>query len=61
MGYFKHLLTGTGGIQIYPLISLIVFFLFFVSLLWYVVKTDKNYIEYMRNRPLDKDANDSSK
>jgi len=39
--------------QIYPMISLIIFFLFFVVLLLYVKKMDKNSIATLSNIPLD--------
>ncbi len=40
------------GVQLYPLISLIIFFLFFVLLLWYVTKMDKQRINTISSIPL---------
>ena len=37
-----------AGIEIYPLISLCIFFAFFIALLVYVVRMSKKKIEWMR-------------
>jgi cbb3-type cytochrome oxidase subunit 3 len=47
-----HLETITG-IEIYPLISLIIFFTFFVALFWWVFTAKKDYINKVSNIPLD--------
>jgi len=39
--------------QVYPMISLVIFFLFFVALLYYVKKMDKASIKTLSNIPLD--------
>lgn len=39
--------------NIYPMISLIIFFIFFVALLYYVKKMDKSYINVLSNIPLE--------
>ncbi len=39
--------------QVYPMISLVIFFLFFVVLLYYVKKMDKESITTLSNIPLD--------
>jgi cbb3-type cytochrome oxidase subunit 3 len=52
---YKEILRGIENVQIWPVISLIIFFAFFVGLLWWVFRTDKNYIGYMENIPLRAD------
>lgn len=47
-----HLETITG-IEIYPLISLIIFFSFFVALFLWVFTAKKEYINKVSNIPLD--------
>jgi len=42
-----------SGIEIYPLISLLIFFIFFVILFWWVFTAKKDYIERVSNIPLD--------
>jgi len=41
------------GIEIYPLISLLIFFIFFVVLFWWVFTAKKDYITAVSNIPLD--------
>jgi hypothetical protein len=41
------------GVEIYPLISLIMFTLFFAVMLWYVIKMSKNRVSEMSAMPLD--------
>lgn len=49
---FKNYLETIAGIEIYPIISLVIFFAFFVGLIIYVFKLDKSSIERMSNIPL---------
>ncbi len=42
-----------SGIEIYPIISLIIFFAFFMGLLIWVVRADKKYISYVEKIPLE--------
>jgi cytochrome c oxidase cbb3-type subunit 4 len=51
--FVKHHLTNITGIEVYPLISFGIFFVFFVGLLAYVVMERKEYINKMKNMPLD--------
>ena len=51
----KELLQSIEGVTIYPIISLIVFVLFFAIILIWMFKVDKNYIKKMENLPLEKD------
>ena len=52
---YKEILRGIENVEIWPVISLIIFFSFFVGLLWWVFRTDKSYIGYMENIPLRAD------
>jgi cytochrome c oxidase cbb3-type subunit 4 len=56
--YIKEHLAGIDGINIYPLISLLIFFVFFIALLYYVKKMDAKKVEEISNLPLD--VNDQS-
>lgn len=55
--FIKHNLTGIDGIEIFPIISLVIFFGFFVALGIYVIKADRRKIEEIKNIPLDDDKN----
>lgn len=50
---FRNYLETIAGIGIFPLISLVIFFVFFVGLLFYVLKLDKKTVERMSNIPLN--------
>jgi cytochrome c oxidase cbb3-type subunit 4 len=51
----KNYLSGIEGISIYPVISLSIFFIFFIMLGIFVLKADKNYISHMENLPFSDD------
>jgi cytochrome c oxidase cbb3-type subunit 4 len=55
--FIKHNLTGMLHVEIYPLISLIMFTLFFTVMLWYVIKMSKNRVTEMSAMPLDIEEN----
>ncbi len=57
---YKEVLQSIEGIGIYPIISMIVFAVFFaVVLIWYF-KADKKYLNKMSNLPLDDDEKSNS-
>jgi hypothetical protein len=43
------------GIAKFPIISFVIFFSFFVGLLIWVFRTDKSYINYVENLPLQEE------
>ncbi len=55
--FIKHNLTGMLNVEIYPLISLIMFTLFFAVMLWYVIKMSKKRVDEMGSMPLDLEVN----
>lgn len=50
---FINYLESISGVSIYPMISLGIFFLFFVALIIYVIRVKKSYIHEMENIPFD--------
>ena len=46
-------LTSIEGIEIFPIISLLIFFSFFIGLGVYMVKVDKKKIKELKNLPLE--------
>jgi cytochrome c oxidase cbb3-type subunit IV len=48
---FIHYLEHITGVSIYPLISLLIFFLFFTVLLVWITRADKKYINALKNIP----------
>jgi len=53
--FIKGNLENIDGVAIYPLISLLIFFVFFVVLFWWVFTAKKEHIEEVSNIPLDLD------
>ncbi len=51
--FVKNHMESITGIEIYPLISLLIFFSFFVILFWWVITAKKEYIIKVSNIPLD--------
>lgn len=49
---FRQNLESIAGVSIYPIISLLIFFIFFVALITYVVRTKKQYFDQMSSLPL---------
>ena len=52
---YTSVLQYTDGIEIYPIISFVIFFVFFLGLLAYVVVVKKEYIQSMKEMPLAND------
>ena len=51
--FIQDVTENIEGAEIYPMISLLIFFLFFVVLLWFVLKMSKERVETLSNIPLD--------
>ncbi|OON66232.1 hypothetical protein [Hymenobacter sp. CRA2] len=49
---YKNVLENIAGIEIYPIISFAIFFLFFLSLLVYVAVVSRSHIQAMKQMPL---------
>ena len=54
---YKNVLQSIEGIEIYPILSLIIFVSFFALMGIWVMKAKKSYLDSMANMPLrDNDA-----
>lgn len=53
--FVKKYAASIEGIEIYPLIGLFIFMLFFVVLIWWLIKADKAFIKHMEYMPLQTD------
>jgi len=56
---YKQILESIQGVDIWPVISLVIFFIFFVGILVKVALIDKKFIKKMEEMPLD-DGTDSN-
>jgi len=57
---YKNVLQAIEGIEIYPLISFSIFFVFFLGLIVYVVFMDKNYAKAMSSIACDDDNQETT-
>lgn len=53
--YIKNYAASIKDIDIYPVISLSIFVLFFVAVIYFVKKMDKRHVAEMKHMPLDLD------
>lgn len=58
--FIKHHLDTIAGVEIYPIISLLLFFTVFTTMLIIVLKMPKNNIEEISNLPLENDSKNNS-
>ncbi len=52
---YKNVLQGITNIEIWPVISFVIFFIFFLCLLWWVFTADKKFIARMASMPIEND------
>ncbi|MDX9791453.1 MAG: hypothetical protein WC313_02130 [Candidatus Kapaibacterium sp.] len=55
---FKNIFSHISGIEIYPILTLIFFFTFFLAVLVMALRLDKKFVNYMGNLPLENDENE---
>lgn len=53
--FIKHNLATIDGVEIYPIVSLLIFFTVFITMLVIVMKFPKSEIENVSQMPLDND------
>lgn len=56
----RNVLETIQGIEVFPLISLVIFFGFFMLMLYWVFFLDKSYIHEAEELPLDEDSSKSN-
>lgn len=54
---FQYLFDSIAGIEIFPIISLLLFFGLFLGIVFWTVRADKNYLKKMEELPLDVSKN----
>ncbi len=50
---FKDIFNAMSGIEVYGIISLILFFLIFLGVIYWSITVDKKYLNKMKQLPLD--------
>lgn len=51
--FIKKYAETIDQIEIYPIISLLIFFAFFVGVLWYVIRLQQSEVNSIKQLPLD--------
>lgn len=57
--FIKHNMETISGIEIYPLISFLIFFCFFSAVIIYLIRSDKHTMRQVSKLPLENDKNPS--
>ncbi|MCB0834945.1 MAG: cbb3-type cytochrome c oxidase subunit 3 [Bacteroidetes bacterium] len=52
---FRNVLENIDGIEVFPIIALLLFVSFFTGVLWWLWKMDKTHIRRMEEMPLNDD------
>lgn len=58
--FIKGNLENIDNVQIYPMISLLIFFIFFVVLFYWVITAKKDHIKEVSNIPLENNSNNQN-
>ena len=53
--FVKGYMETIDGVATYPMISLLIFFVFFTLLFWWVITASKSYIKEVSELPLEDD------
>lgn len=51
--FIKHNLTSIDGVALYPIISLLIFVLFFIFITYRVVRMSKSTVDEISNMPIN--------
>lgn len=57
---YKNVLEAIDNIAIWPVVSFVIFFIFFIVLLWWVFSVDKDFINKMKSLPMDNSLGSNS-
>lgn len=57
---YKDILQNIDHIAIWPIISFIIFFTFFLGLLWWVFTADKKFMNEMSRKPLQEGSENAN-
>lgn len=57
--FIKGYVSSIDGIEIYPIISFLIFFVFFLAVTYFVITAKKSYIEELSNIPFEDGEGDN--
>lgn len=49
----KEILNSIRGVEMFPIISMVIFIAIFALVIYWVIRRDKSYITKMKNLPLE--------
>ncbi|MHA7131978.1 cbb3-type cytochrome c oxidase subunit 3 [Algoriphagus namhaensis] len=52
---YKEVLRSIENVEIYPVISLVIFMAFFLGVFIWVMKVPKSHVEHMESLPIEED------
>ncbi|MFC5048086.1 CcoQ/FixQ family Cbb3-type cytochrome c oxidase assembly chaperone [Aquimarina hainanensis] len=58
--FIKGHMESIEGIEIYPIISLLIFGIFFIALFWWVFSAKKDYIKQVSQIPIETEKQKTS-
>ncbi|RIY37598.1 CcoQ/FixQ family Cbb3-type cytochrome c oxidase assembly chaperone [Capnocytophaga canis] len=58
--FIKEHMATIDGIEIFPIMSFLIFFIFFLALFWWVFGYKKETIDTMNNIPFDNDEDENN-
>lgn len=59
--FVKGTLENIDDVQFFPIISLLIFFIFFISMFWWVITAKKNHLSEMSHMPLEEDSTNQNR
>ncbi|HZY81690.1 MAG TPA: CcoQ/FixQ family Cbb3-type cytochrome c oxidase assembly chaperone [Cyclobacteriaceae bacterium] len=50
---YKNILQTIDNVAVWPVVSFVIFFTFFIMLVWWALAADKKFINKMKQLPLE--------
>ena len=57
---YKNVLQNINNIEIWPIISFVIFFIFFLCLVWWAFTVDIKFISDMSSKPIENDKDSTN-
>lgn len=57
----RNVLQDIGGVELFPLISLVIFVAFFGGMMWRTIRLNRTHVNHMGNLPLEDGESMASK
>jgi len=57
---YKDILQSIDNVAIWPVVSFVIFFTFFLVLVWWAFSADKDFIQKMKKLPMDENLSNTN-